>query len=409
MLASWRSLVLTIVALLVWAPCAGAQSDTTRALDKKTVEDVDRQIDRPKDESGPNTELWEDYQRYKSDQSADADRKTSGERVNFGADVTVLEGERIEGDVVAIGGDTIIHGEVVGDVVSIGGNVILHDGASVEGDAVAVGGQVDERGDVEVTGETVSIGFNVLPLMKRQEMDLPKLRFASFFGYMTFLIVSLLIGFIFYTVAPRRLDAISRRVESEPGQSFLVGLLCFVGSPFLLILSIVLLAITVIGILLLPVLVIAFALSIVGGFFAVALAVGRRAAHFRDGTELPAARSPYLYLLFGFVGLHALTILGKLVGLTGGLLGPLGTMLGVVGVFVLLFATILGFGALVTSRAGRQPARPVPGFPEPGAVPPPPPPPPPPGERAAPPLTAEDAEVGVAGDPEAPRAEDRPF
>jgi hypothetical protein len=382
MSACLRNLCL-IVALGACAPGAFAQGDTTRALDRKTAEDVDRQIERSKDEPAPNTELWEDYQRSKRDEDADAALKTSGERVNFGADVEVLEGERIEGDVVAIGGDTVVRGKVVGDVVSIGGNVILHEGASVDGDAVAVGGRVEERGDVEVTGETVSVGFNVMPWVRHRDIDVPNLHFASFVGYVTFLIVSLLIGLIFYTVAPRRIDAIARRVESEPGQSFLVGLLCFVGSPFLLILAVVLLAITVIGLLLLPVLAIAFVLAIVGGFFAVALAVGRRAAHLREGTELPAARSPYMYMLLGFGVLHALVVLGMLVGLTGGFLGPLSGMLTVVGVFVLLFATILGFGALVTTRFGRQPAPPAAGFPAPGAVPPPPPPPPPPGEAIA--------------------------
>ena len=94
MSACSRNLVLTIAALLAWAPSASAQRDTTRTTDKtdkkKTVEEIDRQIDQPKDESSPNTQLWEEYQRYKHDE-ADGD-KVSGERVNFGADVTVAEG-----------------------------------------------------------------------------------------------------------------------------------------------------------------------------------------------------------------------------------------------------------------------------------------------------------------------------
>ena len=79
-------------------------------------------------------------------------------------------------------------------------------------------------------------------------------------------------------------------------------------------------------------------------------------------------------------------------------------MLGVVGLFVLLFATILGFGALVSSRFGRKPAPPAAEFPTPGAVPPPPPPPPPPGERGGP-SPSEAEEVAVSGEGEMPDEE----
>jgi len=383
MSASSRNLFLAAAAVAALVPLRSlAQSDTTGVSDADIAEEVDRQLDSAPSTESPNTQLWEEYQRYRRDRDPDG-LKTSGERVNFGGDVTVAEGERVEGDVVAIGGDAIVHGEVVGDVVAIGGDVVLHEGAFVDGEVVSVGGRIDERGEVEVTGDTVSIdlGFR-LPLGHfRPDLELPHApRFP--FVRLTMLLVGLLIGLIFYAVAPGRLDAVSRHLETEPGQSFLIGLLCIVGSPFLIILATVLLAITVIGILLLPVLAIALVLMVAGGFFAVSLAVGRRLAHFREQGELQVARSPFFYLFLGYAGLHALQILGTLFGIGGGVLGPLGGMLGVVGFFVLLFATILGFGALITSRFGRPPAPVAAGWqvPPPPPPAPPPPPPPPPGE-----------------------------
>jgi carbonic anhydrase/acetyltransferase-like protein (isoleucine patch superfamily) len=400
--------LLTVAAALLVAPLALAQTEEdTQALDQETAEDVDRQIDGldseipvppdPPDAPEPNTELWEEYQRYRGDRDPDREYKSSGERVNFGDDVTVLEGERIEGDVVSIGGDAIIFGSVIGDVVSVGGSVILEEGAIVDGDVVSVGGRVDKRGAVEVSGETVSIdlGFNIFSRgVKHGDWHMPDTRYFSLGFELAWLVVGLLIGLIFYAIAPNRLETISRRIEAEPGQSFLIGLVGALGTPIAIVLAIILLAITIIGILLIPVLLFAVVLMVLGGFFAVSLAVGRRVAHLRESGELQVARSPYFYLFIGYIALNALDLTGSLLGMGGGFLSPLSTMLSVVGCFVILFGSILGYGALLTSRFGRQAVPANGGWPTtPGSAPPPPgelpsghaPPPPPPPAAPSPP------------------------
>ena len=90
-----RSLALGAAAFCLAAVPPGiAQDDTTGVLDIETIEDIDEQIDRDAEEA-PNTDLWEDYQRYRGDGDPDREYRTSGERVNFGANAVVDAGERI--------------------------------------------------------------------------------------------------------------------------------------------------------------------------------------------------------------------------------------------------------------------------------------------------------------------------
>ena len=67
---------------------------------------------------------------------------TRGDTVRFGGDVTVGRDERIEGDLVSIGGSIELDGEVTGDVVGIGGAVTLGPQAVVRGDLSVVGGSL---------------------------------------------------------------------------------------------------------------------------------------------------------------------------------------------------------------------------------------------------------------------------
>ena len=81
---------------------------------------------------------------------------TSGEVrgaiVQFGEDVTVPAGERVEA-VVAGGGDVTIDGAVVGSVVAFGGDVLVR--GTVENDIVAFGGDVS-LAPTAVVGSTMS-------------------------------------------------------------------------------------------------------------------------------------------------------------------------------------------------------------------------------------------------------------
>jgi hypothetical protein len=364
---------------------AHAQSDSgsVASPSDEALDDLDRQLDSPgppelPEPPEPNTELWEEYQRYSSREG-----RTSNERVEIGGSIVIEEDEVIAGDVVAVGGRVTVYGTVEGDCVAVGGDVILGDEARVEGDAVAVGGKV--RGsNAEVRGERVSVDIPVPIPFGRWSADwgdlhIGKPRWVGFTFEVAFIVAALLVSMLLYALAGRRLDVVSRRVDEEPGQSFLIGLLGACATPFALIVTTILLVVTIIGALLIPVLLIVVFVMILGGFVAVCLTVGRRVAARTRGDSLQASRGPYYHILLGFVVLYALDFLSSLLDLGGGFLAPFSLLFGVIGGFVLIFASILGYGAVMTSRFGTEPSV-VPAVAATvGTGPPPPPPPAPPG------------------------------
>ncbi|MGQ0723522.1 MAG: hypothetical protein ACT4PE_18385 [Candidatus Eiseniibacteriota bacterium] len=387
-----RFAVASALALLL-APPAFAQ--------KESLDDLDRQIDKAqKDSTAPNTELWEEYQKN----TQDDDLSHSTERVEIGGSIRIERDEYIEGDVVAVGGQVTVLGHVEGDVVAVGGDVVLEDGAKIEGDAVAVGGKVREQGSAEVLGESVSVDIPFANLDWARgwggwhgDFDSHTKRWFSFSWDIAFLAAALLVSLLIYALAGKRLEVVSRRIDEQPGQSFLIGLLGACATPFALVFTSILLIVTIIGILLVPVLVICVGAMIASGFVAAALTVGRRvvAARQKSG-ELGPVRGSYFHIFVGFLALSALDILSTLLDLGGPAFVPFSLLVGVLGLFILTFASILGYGALISSRFGTEralgtapPAGPRAPFAQASPPPPPPPPPFPPAPEAPRPTASE--------------------
>lgn len=399
-------LALLAAGSLVLAPLANAQTRRApkdSALTGEQIENLKRQLDTPDTTKG--SDLWEEYKEYREDEKDHDGLHSAGERVKVGDSIVVEEDERILGDVVSIGGNVQVRGVVEGDVVSVGGDVDIHEGAEVKGDAVSVGGRVEKMGDAIVRGETVSVNVPI-PMWGLRGPDFHKPKFFSVGWKVGFFLVGLLLVSLFNAVAGQRLDVVSRRIEREPGQSFLIGLLGICGTPIAMLISFVLLAITIIGLLLFPVLLILVWLMMLGGFAATALAVGRRTGEGRVSADsLRPARSSYMHLLIGFLALHGFLILSAFFGLVG--VNPLAILLLVLGICVIVFATIIGYGAVLLSRLGKQAPvaaggpgagdRPAP--PQPPTWPAPPVPPPPPAwpTSHAPPTTPPPSDVPGTG------------
>jgi MFS family permease len=145
---------------------------------------------------------------------------------------------------------------------------------------------------------------------------------------------------------------VSNTVTDSFGKSFLAGLFA---QPLLLPLFAMLivgLAITLVGILLIPIAVIASFVAVVGagtgGYLAVAKSVGATFLTRRQAQGHAVAVTPYRSLIFGLIGLMAIwgpaVILGwvPVVGDTLALLAA---------IFTWVMATA-GFGAAILSRAG---------------------------------------------------------
>lgn len=203
-----------------------------------------------------------------------------GQSLNVGADETIDKA-------VAIGGSVTVAGHVRRDAVAIGGSVTLLPGARVEGDAVAIGGSVSVDPGATLEGDNVSLGGSI-PTMVGSAVrwgvgGRPGMR--SMFGFASRLTRAVLLCVIALLIAvafPGALSRIRRYLVERPGLSALGGLAIVLGFAPLC----VLLAVTIIGIPLIPVAVLLLVALLLFGFTVAAGWLGERIPLLQDKTPV---------------------------------------------------------------------------------------------------------------------------
>ena len=268
-----------------------------------------------------------------------------------GGAVNIAENERVEGDVVAIGGPVTVDGEVNGDVVAVGGGLTLGPHAVVRGEVTAVGGPFKRDPQAQVFGQVneVGIGANgqTIPPYRIGLRDLVFGSFASRVGRFTTTIVRVLMfilfGLIVTAVGHRPLEQISARIVAEPVRAGLVGLLGEILFAPLLVVTILALVVSIIGIPLL--ILVPFGIILVG----IVMLVGfTGTAHIVGGWTLErfgrSQRNPYLVVAIGIVVIAGVTLLGRLFALA---VGGFGAPLYIVGYVLEYLAWTVGFGAAI--------------------------------------------------------------
>lgn len=324
-----------------------------------------------------------------------APRSTTGEIVRFGSDIRVDEGQEVQGDVVAIGGDVSVEGRVTGSVTAMGGDVSLGSEARVDGDVVCMGGTLREEPGATVGGQRVTAA----PKMPGGKLFLPMLAAVG----TGFEVASQLFKMLFWMglawlivkLAPGRTEAALETIRREAGTTFVIGLglwALIIPSVIALALVIALLCITIIGIPLAAAVVVGYV-----AFFVVAATWGAVVGFTLLGGELHrrfkgSTATLVRAALWGVVAVLGLRVVGSVFHILPMFWFLAGFMKFIAGALIVLLAT-LGAGALVRSEYRRRTvqdwwnrARPnMPGqrrddVPPPysAQVPPPPPPPAPP-------------------------------
>lgn len=198
-------------------------------------------------------------------------RRHDGKRrelVRFGEPLRVEAGEVVD-QAVAVGGPLTIAGTVLEDAVCVGGPVTLEPTAVVEGDVVSVGGSVDVQPGATIHGDRVGIGGPMGGIVGRivsggAANDVPIWLFAIL-GVVSALVraaVILLIGLLVISFLPERCERVRDHLVRRPGRSALAGLIMALAVVPLCIL----LAVTVIGIPLIPIAgLFLFLLMVLGG------------------------------------------------------------------------------------------------------------------------------------------------
>lgn len=190
--------------------------------------------------------------------------------VKVGEDILVASGERVE-NAVAIGGDVVVAGFVEEDVVAIGGDVYLRPGAVVRENAVSIGGEVEVASDARLEGDHVEI--NDFRLTHFIPFRSPWFHAAVPFGFRVVTFLGFLaLGVLVTVLLPAQVLRVSQQLKTYPLPSAGWGVLTLI----LIIPVIVFLAISIIGIPLIPLTVAGLFVLAILGALALAQLLGER-------------------------------------------------------------------------------------------------------------------------------------
>jgi hypothetical protein len=268
-------------------------------------------------------------------------------------DREIVAGSTFAGTAATARGNLAVRGRVAGDAIALHGDVIVYPGGSVGGNAIAVDGRVRTVGGI-VEGDVRSVRGLTGSILARAAGESPSAEPVTTWGAIKLVIgwfailVAMGIGVLLF--AERNLDGVVSALEQHFSRSFWTGLLTQVAAIPVLLLLLLGLAISVIGILLVPFAVFAFVIALAGlmtlGFIAVARFTGR--AFFRSTAEARTVKLRSLFVgLMIYLGLWLLAA----VFVSSPVVGSVLRAVALAGSWV---ALTFGLGATMLSRAGTQ-------------------------------------------------------
>jgi hypothetical protein len=252
-----------------------------------------------------------------------------GDRVVIGQSLRIEAGEVVT-KAVAVGGSVTVLGHVLRDAVAVGGSVNLQPGSQVDGDAVAIGGAVTVEEGARLEGDNVSLGAP--PLTWIVGGLAPLGASARLFGFkwtraLLLFVIALLIALAF----PDRVARVRTFLTSRPGVSSLGGLAVLLGFIPLCIMM----AVTIIGIPLIPVAVMVLVALFLFGVTVSAMWLGEKIPLLQEN------KTP----------LKAVALGGPMLVLVG--------LLPWIGTPIVFLAAVVSAGATILSRFGQRVAMPA--------------------------------------------------
>ncbi len=251
--------------------------------------------------------------------------------------VTVRADEYVEGDINAFGMVTI-KGWVRGDVVSINDRILITESGQVDGSVQASKIIVKDGGVVH--GEIIE-----------SEVPLDLEDFTTGFSH-DFLLVMVIItlsfllaGFILLALMPRQVANMETCIINHKKRSFFLGLLLLLVMPALVLLV----AITIIGLVLIPIIPFVYVWTIILGI----VATGRGIITPIHNKFIGGTTSPIILGVFGILLIMTPWIItGALMGNEGGGAYGFGVFFLVVSIIFTAFPVFAGIGAAFLTRFG---------------------------------------------------------
>ena len=268
--------------------------------------------------------------------------------------LSVKQGDTVHGSIAAWHGNLDVSGTVQGDAVAVNGDVVLHPGALVQGDVVAVGGEVRNEGG-KVSGETRTLSALSMGAVGSAVTATPRqVTRRSISLAVAWYLLLVVIGLPVVLFARPKLDAVTDRIRNDFSRAFLFGVVGQILIIPALVAICVALAITLVGILVIPFAVVAFVLAVLGalalGFLAMAYVTGDAVMRAR-GAAPPYGPPPvFQFLLIGLSIFLVLWVLG------GAFMwaGVLGGILRFIAAIITWVAVTVGFGATLATRGGTR-------------------------------------------------------
>ncbi len=243
--------------------------------------------------------------------------------IRMNSDIVVAEGVSAN-DVVCIGGNVTVSGRVDSNIVAVGGSVTLKERSYVGGEIVIVGGEIFKDQDASIGGKITQI---YMPHFIPSLTDFLQGKWIALWATIS---VLALLGFLgmailFVGILPEHITHAVKMLE----RSFFAMLLWGVLWSILIVPITVLLAISIIGIILIPLEIILVALAFIIGYIASAKFIGKNIL-----SSLKKAPFPFADVILGIVILY-------IVGFV-----PM------IGSIITIFFLLAGFGATVVTRFG---------------------------------------------------------
>ncbi|MFN2565395.1 MAG: polymer-forming cytoskeletal protein [Gemmatimonadaceae bacterium] len=264
----------------------------------------------------------------------------------------VAAGETVRGTIAVARGPIEVHGRVEGDAVALHGDVIVHEGGVVRGDAVAIGGRVRARGGV-VEGEIRSVS-GILAMQRgpdRGNVARPEATWRAIKVVLGWLAVLTVLGIGVLVFAEASLDPVVEALQQRFARAFWYGVVAQLAAIPVLLVIVLALALTVVGILLIPFAIVAYAVALAGvlalGFLAVARFTGGSITGRASRVSATPVRGASLRALVAGLVLY----LGLWLLAAAFTSSPLiGSILRAAALAVTWVAVTLGLGALIASR-----------------------------------------------------------
>jgi hypothetical protein len=240
--------------------------------------------------------------------------------VVISGDVDVPRGETVDG-IVVVSGDVKLAGHVTGDVVLVSGDALVS--GRIDGSLVTFGGQAQllprafVSGNVHYADERpIVAGSAIVRGDVSKEDGLDALDIFPIFGALIFVVGTFVstavLGLLLLLIAPRAADAIEARSHERVGPSIAIGIAIAIALPVAAVIA----AVTVVGLPLAFVILLALLPLGAVAYCASAWALGRR--------MVKAPRSRYLAFLAGLVVLEVVSlvpVVGWLAGLAAAVFG----------------------------------------------------------------------------------------